>query len=59
MQYSPIDDGVTHINVYSKGRTKLGRDLSNFAAIGIIHPSDSQWILDYLTELRGNDAIVS
>ncbi|ANA49207.1 hypothetical protein PMW_82 [Pseudomonas phage phiPMW] len=27
----PIDDGVTHINVYSKARTSLGRFLSNFA----------------------------
>jgi len=24
-------DGVDHINVYSRGRTQLGRDLSNFA----------------------------
>lgn len=27
----PSDDGVTHINVYSKGRTELGRELSNFS----------------------------
>lgn len=25
------EDGVTHLNVYSKARTKLGRFLSNFA----------------------------
>ena len=25
------DDGVTHINVYSQGKTRLGRFLSNFA----------------------------
>lgn len=25
------DDGITHINVYSKGKTDLGRFLSNFA----------------------------
>jgi len=24
------DDGVTHINIYSKGKTQLGRYLSNF-----------------------------
>lgn len=30
----PSDDGVTHINVYSKGRTQLGRFLSNFFAYG-------------------------
>jgi hypothetical protein len=28
--YLPDDDGVTHINIYSKGRTSLGRFLSNF-----------------------------
>ncbi len=25
------EDGYTHINIYSKGKTKLGRDLSNFS----------------------------
>lgn len=29
--FQPEDDGVTHINVYSKGKTELGRLLSNFA----------------------------
>lgn len=28
---NPQDDGKTHINIYSKGRTPLGRMLSNFA----------------------------
>lgn len=28
---SPETDGVTHINVYSKGKTVVGRWLSNFA----------------------------
>lgn len=27
----PEKDGITHINVYSKGRTELGRLLTNFA----------------------------
>lgn len=27
----PVKDGVTHINIYSKGKTELGRLLSNFA----------------------------
>lgn len=27
---SPDNDGITHINIYSKGRTELGRFLSNF-----------------------------
>jgi len=30
MQYDPANDGVTHINIYSKGKTLLGRWLSNF-----------------------------
>ena len=28
---NPENDGITHINVYSKGKTELGRWLSNFA----------------------------
>lgn len=28
---NPKDDGKTHINIYSKGQTSLGRILSNFA----------------------------
>lgn len=35
---NPRDDGVTHINVYSRGRTQLGRLLSNFAETPFIHP---------------------
>lgn len=27
----PTRDGVTHVNVYSKGKTRIGRFLSNFA----------------------------
>lgn len=30
MKLSILEDGVTHINVYSKGRTELGKKLSNF-----------------------------
>lgn len=36
--YDPKDDGVTHINVYSKGKTDLGRALSNFAHLPFHHP---------------------
>lgn len=35
---NPKDDGVTHINIYSRGKTNLGRMLSNFAPIGFTHP---------------------
>lgn len=28
--YNPDEDGITHINIYSQGKTELGRMLSNF-----------------------------
>ena len=31
MNFKPENDGIDHINVYSKARTELGRKLSNFA----------------------------
>lgn len=34
----PAKDGIDHLNVYSKGKTQLGRDLSNFAHLAIEHP---------------------
>lgn len=38
--FNPEEDGVTHINVYSKGKTPLGRSLSNFAHTPFEHPED-------------------
>lgn len=35
----PLLDGVRHINTYSKGRTELGRLLSNFAHTPFEHPT--------------------
>lgn len=32
------DDGSTHINIYSQGKTKLGRKLSHFAKTPFRHP---------------------
>jgi hypothetical protein len=32
------EDGKTHINIYSKGKTELGRFLSNFAYCQVITP---------------------
>lgn len=29
--FNPEDDGITHINIYSKGKTELGRKLSNWS----------------------------
>lgn len=37
--YKPNEDGVTHVNVYSKGKTQLGRLLTNFAFTPFKHPS--------------------
>jgi len=36
--YRPINDGVDHINIYSRGRTELGRVLSNFSRSPFEHP---------------------
>ena len=30
IEYNPAQDGITHINLYSRGNTNLGRMLSNF-----------------------------
>jgi hypothetical protein len=30
-KFKPEEDGITHINIYSKGKTELGIFLSNFA----------------------------
>ena len=40
MAYLPSADGVTHINVYTKGKTELGRMLSN------LHSSDTNIEID-------------
>jgi hypothetical protein len=37
------EDGVTHINVYSKGKTQIGRWLSNFALSPIDIPGDGSF----------------
>jgi hypothetical protein len=42
MPINPAEDGYTHINVYSKGRTELGRLLTNFADTPFHHP-DYGW----------------
>lgn len=36
VHWRPEDDGITHINVYSKGKTLLGRMLSNFSQYRIL-----------------------
>lgn len=37
------EDGITHINIYSKGKTLLGRLLSNFANTPFNHPEDGMF----------------
>lgn len=36
--FDPEQDGVSHVNVFTRGRMKLGRDLSNFQECNIEHP---------------------
>lgn len=38
VEHIPVQDGATHINIWSRGRTSLGRDLSNFARRAFYHP---------------------
>ncbi len=54
-------DGIDHINVYSKGKTPLGRLLSNFADTPFHHPDYGRfrtvegfwyWLMTGLEELR-------
>lgn len=35
--YTPDQDGITHINIYTKGQTDIGKMLSNLSNYGIVH----------------------
>lgn len=37
-KYNSLEDGFTHINIYSRGNTRLGRLLSNFSFSEFTHP---------------------
>jgi hypothetical protein len=37
--HNPLEDGISHINVYTKGRTRLGRLLTNLADVQLKHPT--------------------
>lgn len=41
--WNPEEDGLTHINIYSKGATPLGRWLTNFAESPFTHPVHGQF----------------
>lgn len=70
LELNPSEDGITHINVYSKGKTELGSLLSNFSHTPFTHPHDGKfqsvegywyWVkfgkrIDDFRELVGNDA---
>ncbi len=61
MSWNLENDGIDHINVYSKGQTLLGTLLSNFADTPFNHPKHGHfrtvegfwyWIMTGLEELR-------
>jgi len=39
----PDKDGVDHVNVYTRGKTSLGRSLSNLADISLVHPEHGEF----------------
>lgn len=39
MELTPLEDGISHLNVYSKGKTQLGRWLTNPSPLGFDHPN--------------------
>lgn len=59
--FDPTEDGFTHINTYSKGRTELGRMLSNFAFSPFVYNeygkfnSVEAFYYWYLTGMKHND----
>lgn len=40
---APVTDGEDHINIYTGGKTRLGRLLSNLAPVGFIHPTHGKF----------------
>lgn len=42
--WNPDEDGVTHINIYSKGKTELGRWLTNFSYSPFNHPEYGKFL---------------
>lgn len=39
MTFNPNEDGITHVNIYSKSGSRLGRFLSHFRKIPFEHPT--------------------
>lgn len=60
----PTEDGVGHINLYTKGNTRLGRLASNLADSALVHPQHGRfrtaegfWF--YLTTGKQDDSLRS
>lgn len=43
MNYLPINEGIDHINIYSKSKLELGRQLSNFHFARFKHTQDGEF----------------
>lgn len=39
MNYGPKTDGIDHINLYTRGKTRLGRLATNLAELHVAHPT--------------------
>ena len=54
MGWKPEEDGVTHINVYSKCKTVLGNGCQipreNHSNPKVIEPKDGRWVIDFIGE---------
>lgn len=47
IEYNPDEDGITHINAANKGKTKLGKSMSNFGHFPFVHPKHgSFWCVE-------------
>ncbi len=44
MNYLPVNEGVDHINVYSKSKLLVGRQLSNFHCAPFKHTQDGEFL---------------
>lgn len=42
--FDPSKDGIDHINIYSRGRTEIGRYLSNFTKFPFEHPQHGKFL---------------
>lgn len=41
--HKPLEDGITHINIFTRGRTRLGRLLTNLADLPVDHPTHGRF----------------